>query len=142
MKGLIYRDITLLKLYLNDVGILTNILYKHNIRAILDSEKSINLGTVYESVVASELKAHGHKLYYYDNRNKGEVDYLIDDYDELSVVPIEVKSGKDYTIHSALNNFVSNESYNIKKAVVLSNEREVTHKGKITYLPIYYVMFM
>ncbi len=132
----------LLKLYLNDVGILTNILYKHNIRAILDSEKSINLGTVYESVVASELKAHGHKLYYYDNRNKGEVDYLIDDYDELSVVPIEVKSGKDYTIHSALNNFVSNESYNIKKAVVLSNEREVTHKGKITYLPIYYVMFM
>ncbi len=132
----------LLKLYLNDVGILTNILYKHNIRAVLDSEKSINLGTVYESVVASELKAHGHKLYYYDNRNKGEVDYLIDDYDELSVVPIEVKSGKDYTIHSALNNFVSNESYNINKAIVLSNEREITHKGKITYLPIYFVMFM
>lgn len=132
----------LLKLYLNDVGILTNILYKHNIRAVLDSEKSINLGTVYESVVASELKAHGHKLYYYDNRSKGEVDYLIDDYDSLSVVPIEVKSGKDYTVHSALNNFVSNESYSIKKAVVLSNEREISHKGKITYLPIYYVMFM
>ncbi len=132
----------LLKLYLNDVGILTNILYKNNIRAVLDSEKSINLGTVYESVVASELKAHGHKLYYYDNRNKGEVDYLVDDYDSLSVVPIEVKSGKDYTVHSALNNFVSNESYNIKKAVVLSNEREIAYKGKITYLPIYYVMFM
>ena len=132
----------LLKLYLNDVGILTNILYKHNIRAVLDSEKSINLGTVYESVVASELKAHGHMLYYYDNRNKGEVDYLIDDYDSLSVVPIEVKSGKDYTVHSALNNFVSNESYNIKSAVVLSNEREITHKGKVVYLPIYFVMFM
>lgn len=132
----------LLKLYLNDVGILTNILYKHNIRAILDSEKSINLGTVYESVVASELKAHGHRLFYYDNRSKGEVDYLTDDYDSLSVVPIEVKSGKDYTVHSALNNFVSNDSYNIKKAVVLSNEREVTHKGKIVYMPIYYVMFI
>lgn len=132
----------LLKLYLNDVGILTNILYKHNIRAVLDTEKSINLGTVYESVVASELKAHGHKLYYYDNRNKGEVDYLVDDYDSLSVVPIEVKSGKDYTVHSALNSFISNDSYNIEHAVVLSNEREVTHKSKITYLPIYYVMFM
>lgn len=132
----------LLKLYLNDVGILTNILYKHNIRAVLDTEKSINLGTVYESVVASELKAHGHKLYYYDNRNKGEVDYLIDDYDSLSVLPIEVKSGKDYTVHSALNGFVSNSSYNIESAVVLSNERKITHKGKITYLPIYYVMFM
>ena len=127
---------------MNDVGILTNILYKHNIRAVLDSEKSINLGTVYESVVASELKAHGHKLYYYDNRNKGEVDYLIDDYDSLSVVPIEVKSGKDYTVHSALNNFLSNESYKIKSAVVLSNEREITHKGKVVYLPIYFVMFM
>lgn len=132
----------LLKLYLNDVGILTNILYKHNIRAVLDTEKSINLGTVYESVVASELKAHGHKLYYYDNRNKGEVDYLIDDYDSLSVLPIEVKSGKDYTVHSALNSFISNDSYNIESAIVLSNEREITHKGKITYLPIYYVMFM
>ena len=132
----------LLKLYLNDIGILTNILYKHNIRAVLDTEKSINLGTVYESVVASELKAHGHKLYYYDNRNKGEVDYLIDDYDSLSVVPIEVKSGKDYTVHSALNSFVSNEMYNIKRAIVLSNEREIMHKDKITYLPIYYVMFI
>jgi len=132
----------LLKLYLNDVGILTNILYRHNIRAVLDDEKSINLGTVYESVVASELKAHGCNLFYYDNRNKGEVDYLIDDYDELSVVPIEVKSGKDYTVHSALNQFISNEDYNIKKAYVLSNNREVIKKGKIIYLPIYYVMFI
>lgn len=131
----------LLKLYLNDVGILTNILYRHNIRAVLDDEKSINLGTVYESVVASELKAHGFNLFYYDNRSKGEVDYLIDDYNELSVVPIEVKSGKDYTVHSALNHFLSNEDYNIKKAYVLSNSREVVTKGKITYLPIYYVMF-
>ena len=131
----------LLKLYLNDVGILTGILYGNNIRAILDDERSINLGSVYESVVASELAAHGHKLFYYDNRRKGEVDYLIDDYDSLSAVPIEVKSGKDYTVHSALNSFVKNEDYHIKKAIVLSNERTVKTVGKITYLPIYFVMF-
>lgn len=131
----------LLKLYLNDVGILTGILYGNNIRAILDDEKSINLGAVYESVVASELIAHGYNLFYYDNRNKGEVDYLIDDYDALSAVPIEVKSGKDYTVHSALSNFVKNEDYRIKKAFVASNERKVTTKGKITYIPIYYIMF-
>ncbi len=131
----------LLKLYLNDVGILTGILYHNNIRAILNDEKSINLGTVYESVVASELKAHGFNLFYYDNRNKGEVDYLIDDYDLLSVVPLEIKSGKDYTVHSALNHFLANEDYNIKQGFVLSNERLVTTKGKITYLPIYYIMF-
>ncbi len=131
----------LLKLYLNDVGILSGILYGNNIRAILDDEKSINLGAVYETVVASELIAHGYKLCYYDNRKKGEVDYLIDDCKSLSVIPLEIKSGKDYTIHSALNAFVSNEDYHIKEAFVLSNERQVKAKGKITYLPIYYVMF-
>ena len=78
----------LLKLYLNDVGILSGILYGNNIQAILSDEESINLGSVYECVVASELIAHGHKLFYYDNRTKGEVDFLIDDYDSLSAVPI------------------------------------------------------
>lgn len=131
----------LLKLYLNDVGILTSILYKNNAQALLGDINSINLGSVYETVVASELVAHGHKLFYYDNRNKGEVDYLVDDYASLSVVPIEVKSGKDYTIHSALNKFVANKDYQIQKAYVLSNTREITCKGKIIYLPIYYVMF-
>jgi hypothetical protein len=131
----------LLKLYLNDVGILTGILYGNNIRAVLDDQKSINLGSVYETVVASELIAHGYKLFYYDNRSRGEVDYLIDDYDSLSTVPIEVKSGKDYTVHSALNTFVQNEDYHIQKAFVVSNERMVTVKGKVIYLPIYYIMF-
>lgn len=132
----------LLKLYLNDVGILSGILYGNNIQAILSDEESINLGSIYECVVASELIAHGHKLFYYDNRTKGEVDFLIDDYDSLSAVPIEVKSGKDYTVHSALNAFVSNEDYHVKKAIVLSNEREITTKNKITYLPIYDIMFI
>lgn len=132
----------LLKLYLNDVGILSGILYGNNIQAILSDEESINLGSVYECVVASELIAHGHKLFYYDNRTKGEVDFLIDDYDSLSAVPIEVKSGKDYTVHSALNAFVSNDDYHAKKAIVLSNEREITTKSKITYLPIYDIMFI
>ena len=132
----------LLKLYLNDVGLLTDILYGNNIRAILDDEAGINLGSVYESVVAQELAAHGHRLFYYDNRSKGEVDYLIEDYDSLSTVPIEVKSGKDYTVHSALNSFVNNEDYHVKKALVLSNTREVTTRGRITYMPVYNVMFL
>ena len=131
----------LLKLYLNDVGILTALLYGNNIRAVLGDERSVNLGSVYESAVASELAAHGFPLFYYDNRSKGEVDFLIDDFDSLSTVPIEVKSGKDYTVHSALNNFVSNEDYRVSRAFVLSNSREVTVKGKIIYIPVYYVMF-
>lgn len=131
----------LLKLYLNDVGILTNILYKNNIRAVLDDLNSINLGAVYESVVASELKAHGYNLFYYDNKADGEVDFLIDDYENLCVLPLEIKSGKDYTIHSAINKFIANKDYNVKKGYVLSNERKVYEKDKIIFLPIYYIMF-
>lgn len=131
----------LLKLYLNDVGILTSILYGNNAQAILEDQCSINLGSVYETVVASELIAHGYRLYYYDNRRNGEVDYLIDDYDSLSVIPVEVKSGKDYTVHSALNKFLSNSDYHIHKAFVVSNEREVFTKGNITYIPVYDIIF-
>lgn len=131
----------LLKLYLNDVGLLSQILYGNNVHAVLDHIKSINLGSLYECAVACELIAHGYKLFYYDNRNKGEVDFLIDDYNSLSVIPIEVKSGKDYTVHSALNNLVRNDDYPIKKAFVVSNEREVRIKDKIIYIPIYYMMF-
>lgn len=132
----------LLKLYMNDVGMLTAQLYRHNLQPILNDERSINLGAVYENVVAQELKAHGHKLFYYDNRQKGEVDFLIDDSRNMSVLPIEIKSGRDYTIHSALNNLLSTPDYHVASGLVLSNERNVKTIGKVTYMPVYYVMFI
>lgn len=92
-------------------------------------------------IVAQELKAHGYNLYYYDNKKNGEVDYLIDDVDHLSNIPLEVKSGKDYTIHSALDKFLAIDEYNIHQAFVLSNEQRVYTEKGVTYLPIYYVMF-
>ena len=92
-----------MKLFSNDVGLLTNIFYGTNINAILNEPKSVNLGSVYETVVATELIAHGYNLFYYDNWDKGEVDYIIDDYQNLSTLPIEVKSGKDYTGQFLIN---------------------------------------
>ena len=132
----------LLKLYLNDVGLLTCALYRNNIRPVLDDIRSINLGSVYESVIAQELRAHGHKLFYYDNRKQGEVDFLVDDHRAMSAHPIEVKSGKDYSVHSALDNLLKNPDYHIQSGTVVSNEREVNQDGMVTYMPIYYVMFM
>ena len=133
----------LLKLYINDVGLLTSLLYGMNANAILDDIKSINLGTVYESAVAQELHAHGCPLFYYDNKKLGEVDFIIDDYTNLSVLPIEVKSGKDYYVHSALDKFISNKDYSVKDAIVLCNRREVkTDKDGVTYMPVYYSMFI
>lgn len=132
----------LLKLYMNDVGMLSSQLYQYNVQPILNDIDSINLGSVYESAVAQELNAHYNKLFYYDNKQKGEVDFLVDDNSTMSVLPIEVKSGKDYTVHSALDNLTSVPDYHIVSSIVFSNEREIKTKGKILYFPIYYVMFM
>jgi len=131
----------LLKLYLNDVGLLTGLFFKNNITAIMQDIRSINLGSVYETAVAQELKAHGFDLYYYDSKKNGEVDYLIDDANNLSVLPLEIKSGKDYYIHSALNKLLEIKEYNIKRAYVLSNEQLVIQKNGIVYMPIYNIMF-
>ncbi|MCQ2288879.1 MAG: AAA family ATPase [Muribaculaceae bacterium] len=130
----------LLKLYLNDVGMLTGRLYEYNIAPVTKDERSINLGSVYESVIAQELRAHGHDLFYYDNAKKGEVDFLINNVAGMTVLPIEVKSGKDYTSHKALDRFLANEEYNIKSGIVLDNERKVYTKDNVTYMPIYFIM--
>ena len=125
-----------------EIKLLTGILYRNNIRPVLDDIRSINLGSVYENVVAQELRTHGHKLFYYDNRKQGEVDYLIDNHTTMGAHPIEGKSGKDYTEHSALNNLLKNPEYNVHAATVISNERKVYQEGKVTYMPVYFVMFM
>ena len=132
----------LIKLYMNDVGLLTSILYKNNINAILDDKAGINLGAVYETVVAQELKAHDHELYYYDRKKVGEVDYLIDDYNSLNVLPLEIKSGKDYENFRALPKILADDNYNMSKGYVFSNERRIKKIGKIIYYPIYFVMFL
>lgn len=136
------EDKNLLKLYLNDVGLLSNIYYRENIRPILDDSLSINLGAIYENVVAMELTNHAHKLFYYDNKKNGEIDFLVDDYDNSAVIPIEVKSGKDYRVHSALNGYLNSGKYDSKVGYVLNNDRIVEYKNNIYYLPIYYMMFI
>lgn len=132
----------LLKLYMNDIGLFTGILYRNNIQPIINDECSVNLGSVYESVVAQELKAHDFPLHYYDNKKHGEVDFLVDDADNTTILPIEVKSGKDYYVHSALDAFLKNKDYNIRRGIVLSNEQRVYEKNGVVYMPIYYSMFL
>ena len=132
----------LIKLYLNDVGLLSSVLFGSNITAVQCDVRSINLGALYETLVAMELSAHGHSLFYYDNRAKGEVDFLINDYERLSILPVEVKSGRDYQIHSSLSNMMVDASNGITCGIVLSNSPVIKRKGKIIYLPIYDVMFL
>ena len=69
------------------------------------------------------------------------MDYLIDDFDNMSSLPIEVKSGKDYTQHSALNKFLANPDYNVTRGFVFSNFPDVYEQSGVVYMPIYNVMF-
>ena len=132
----------LFKLYMNDVGLLTCKLYKTQINAILDEKSGVNLGAVYETVAAQELKAHGYELFYYDRKKIGEVDFLIDDYENMSIIPIEIKSGSNARNFKALPKIINNQNYRINSAYVFSNEREILVDDKITYFPIYFLMFI
>ena len=84
----------------------------------------MNLGAVYETAVAEELKCHGHDLYYYDRKKVDEVDYLVDDYDSLNVLPIEIKSGKDYKRFRALPKLLADQNFRMTKGYVFSNEKK------------------
>lgn len=119
----------LIKLYWNDPGLLTSRLYRNNPIPILNNESGINLGSVYECAVACQLAANDNRLFYYDNRQRGEVDFLIDDFNDLTVTPLEVKSGKNYKIHSALSRMAATMDYSIRRGYVLSNAGEIERKG-------------
>lgn len=136
---LLNQKSTLFKLFLSDVGMLTTLYGKALKLKIVNQEKDINKGAVYENIAAQELIAHGYNCYYYNNKKFGELDFVIEHDGE--VLPIEVKSGKDYKKHSALAQVMQNENYNLNEAVVFSNSN-VERDGKITYLPIYMLMFL
>ena len=131
----------LIKLYYNDVGLLTNILYKNNIDAILNKDSGVNLGSVYETACAMELSAHGHALYYFDSKKVGEVDFLINDYESASVLPIEIKSGNDQNNFRAIPKLVK-EPYNLKKGYIFGNENSICKKSNLITFPIYMIMFV
>lgn len=133
------RSRNLFKLFQNDVGLLAS-QYADGIQLkILQGEVNINYGAIYENLAAQELHAHGWELYYFQNKKQGELDFLLEQGAEI--IPLEIKSGKDYERHVALNNVLRNRNYAIQKAFVFCNDN-VTTKGVITYMPIYMLMFL
>lgn len=143
MPLVLSKQRNLFKLFLNDVGLLAA-MYDGNIQMrILNDDPNLNFGAVYENLVAQELYAHHfsieHSLFYFNSKKQGEVDFVVEN--EGEVLPIEVKSGKDYERHRALSNIMDNVTYNIQSAIVFSSEN-VQQRGRIAYLPIYMTMFL
>ncbi len=133
------RSRNLFKLFLSDVGLLAK-QYADGIQLnIINGNDNINYGAIFENFVAQELHAHGFPLFYFNSKKQGEIDFLIEK--DGSVLPIEVKSGKDYERHRALRNVLSNQDYDIDQGFVLCNAN-VSHDNNICYLPIYMIMFL
>lgn len=136
---LLARSRNLFKLFQSDIGLLAS-QYAEGIQMrIIKGDKDINFGSVYENAVAQELVAHGIVPYYYNNKKRGELDFVI----ELGgkVLPIEVKSGKDYETHRALSNILDCDEYDLPEAVVFNNDN-LRVAGKIVYAPVYMAMFL
>ncbi len=137
---LLSKQRNLFKLFLNDVGLLACQYARDFQIRILSDELNVNFGSVFENFVAQELTAHGFDhLFYFNSKRQGELDFVIEYKD--SVIPLEIKSGKDYHRHNALSNVLSTDEYQINEAIVFCTNN-VSVDGKITYLPIYMTMFL
>lgn len=130
---------SLFKLFLSDVGLLTTIYGKATKLKIVNGAAGINKGGIFENVVAQELTAHGYASYYYVSKKFGELDFVLEH--DGHVLLVEVKSGKDYTRHSALDNVLNVEEYGIPEAFVFSSAN-ISVDGKVVYYPVYMAMFL
>lgn len=131
----------LLKLFSSDMGMLSyRLMDTDTQKKILSHEKNMNYGAIFENAVAQELYCHGFdELYYFSSKKQGEVDFILTY--KGDVLPLEIKSGKDYSRHVALNNLLSNKEYEINQAYVFY-DGNIKRKDKITYFPIYMIEFL
>lgn len=130
---------SLFKLFMSDVGLLASE-YSQGIQLkIISGDDKLNYGAIFENYIAQELTACEHDLYYYNNKKRGELDFLIE-YDG-EVLPIEVKSGKDYKVHRALSNIMDCGEFNLNRALIFNNSN-LKVEGKLTYAPIYMAIFL
>ena len=139
------RDDSRCKMYLADTGLFVTLAfwdkeYSENTvyRKLLSDKLSVNLGYVYENLVAQMLSAAGHTLYYYtfpDGSNHNyEIDFLLSEEDKI--IPIEVKSS-GYRTHKSLDMFCEKFSSRIGKRILLYT-KDYDQDGQTTCLPVYY----
>lgn len=134
------KSTNLFKLFAADVGLLAA-MYANGLQIrILQGEQNINFGAIYENAVAQELKAHGFALYYFQSKKQGELDFVIER--NGSVIPIEVKSGKTYARHRALDHVLACGQYGISEAIVFCTDNIEVKDGRVFYCPVYMAGFL
>ncbi len=110
-----------------------NIIYNK----LLSDKLSVNLGFVYENLVAQMLRTAGNELFYYTfpdgNNHNYEVDFLLSR--GYKLIPIEVKSS-GYKAHKSLDAFCLKFHERIGERFLLYTKDYQTD-NTTTYLPIY-----
>lgn len=122
------------RLFSSDIGLLTSAYPAATKIELINKNGEVNNGAHFENAVAQQLLCNGFEPYFCKKKNIGELDFLIEM--DGKVVPIEVKSGKAYRTHKALDHFMNVSDYHIEKAYVFSIGN-VEKDGNVTYLPIY-----
>ena len=118
------------KLYLSDVGILTNMLQIKYKDIILDNLLQYK-GIIAENYVATQLLVNKHVLMYWESGNAAEVDFII--YNDDGIIPIEVKAN-DNVSSKSLNVYV--KRYNPKYSIRISSKNFGFANG-IKSIPLY-----
>lgn len=129
----------LFKLFLGDVGLLCAMCMENVQFDILQGDLTVNMGSILENAAAQMLTAKGFRIFYFDKKNIGEIDFLVQR--DKQVIPVEVKSGNDYKKHAALDNILKVEDWGLEEAFVFCRGN-VERQEKITYLPWYMMMFL
>lgn len=122
------------RLFSSDIGLLTSAYPAETKIELISQNGEVNNGAHFENAVAQQLLANGLEPYFCKKKNVGELDFLIEMGER--VVPIEVKSGKNYKSHKALDNFMDVSEYHLERAYVFSTSN-VEKEENIIYLPIY-----
>ena len=134
----INKQHNLFKFYMADTGLLCAMCSGDVQYQIVNGNYGINEGSIMENMFAQQLKSNGFNLYYFDKQKVGEVDFIVEQHAEL--VPVEIKSGKDYKSHRALNNLLAVDEYKLKDSLVFC-VGNIETKDKVVYLPLYMIMF-
>lgn len=140
----LYKDLSRFKIFMADTGLFVTLCfwdkdYTENViyDKMLKDKLDVNLGYVYENVVAQTLASTGNNLFYYtfpkDDKHNYEIDFLLSRGNKL--VPIEVKSS-GYKSHKSLDMFCEKFSSRVGERYLIYT-KDYVRDGKTVYLPVY-----
>ena len=144
------KDLSKFKLFLGDTGLFVTLMFKDKefteneiYQKLLNDKLSVNLGYLYENIVAQCLAANGNELFYHTIMNEKskhnyEIDFILARRNKI--IPIEVKSS-GYKTHKSLDVFTEKYSGRILKRFLVYT-KDMSKEQDIFCIPVYMVPFL